>query len=76
MFLLFMDVMRPGPETRILDESFESTRFDFDFEIVIKLLRNGYQARELPVNYRALLKFRWSPLYAGYRVRGPNNPSA
>ncbi len=77
--------------------SFESNRFDFDFEIVIKLLRKGYQPSELPVNYRArspgegkkvsmirdpwtwiraLLKFRWSPLYAGYRARGPNNPSA
>ncbi len=63
----------------------ESNRFDFDFEIVIKLLRKGYQPIELPVNYtarspaegkkvrlfrdpltwmRALLKFRWSPLYS------------
>ena len=32
---------------------FECDRFDFDFEIVIKLLRKGYQALELPVNYRA-----------------------
>ena len=31
----------------------ECDRFDFDFEIVIKLLRKGYRALELPVNYRA-----------------------
>jgi glycosyltransferase involved in cell wall biosynthesis len=33
--------------------SFECNRFDFDFEIVIKLLRKGYRPIELPVNYRA-----------------------
>jgi hypothetical protein len=33
--------------------TFECNRFDFDFEIVIKLLRKGYQPIELPVNYRA-----------------------
>jgi len=33
--------------------SLECNRFDFDFEIVIKLLRKGYRAVELPVNYRA-----------------------
>jgi hypothetical protein len=64
--------------------SLECNRFDFDFEIVIKLLRKGYRPLELPVNYRArspkdgkkvtmlrdpltwvraLLKFRWGPLY-------------
>jgi glycosyltransferase involved in cell wall biosynthesis len=32
---------------------FECDRFDFDFEIVIKLLRKGYRPVELPVNYRA-----------------------
>lgn len=32
---------------------FESDRFDFDFEIVIKFLRKGYKPRELPVNYRS-----------------------
>jgi hypothetical protein len=63
---------------------FECNRFDFDFEIVIKLLRKGYRPLELPVNYRArspaegkkvsmfrdpltwlraLLRFRWGPLY-------------
>ena len=33
--------------------SFECNRFDFDFEIVIKLLRKGYRPLELPVNYKA-----------------------
>lgn len=32
---------------------FECKRFDFDFELTIKLLRKGYCALELPVNYRA-----------------------
>jgi hypothetical protein len=32
---------------------FECDRFDFDFEIVIKLLRKGYRILELPVNYRS-----------------------
>ena len=32
---------------------FESNRFDFDFEILIKLLRKGYRPLELPVNYQA-----------------------
>jgi hypothetical protein len=31
----------------------ECNRFDFDFEILIKLLRKGYKPLELPVNYRA-----------------------
>lgn len=30
---------------------FECNRFDFDYEIVIKLLRKGYKPLELPVNY-------------------------
>ena len=63
---------------------FESNRFDFDFELVIKLVRKGYTPLEIPVNYharsfsegkkvrvfrdpltwiRALIKFRFSPLY-------------
>lgn len=33
--------------------SFECNRFDFDYEIVIKLLRKGYKPLELPVNYRS-----------------------
>ena len=32
---------------------FECNRFDFDFEIVIKLLRKGYRPIELPVTYRS-----------------------
>jgi glycosyltransferase involved in cell wall biosynthesis len=32
---------------------FECNRFDFDYEIVIKLLRKGYKALELPVNYKS-----------------------
>lgn len=77
--------------------SFESNRFDFDFEIVIKLLRKGYQPSELPVNYRArspsegkkvsmirdpwtwiraLLKFRWSPLYQESEPGGPPETAA
>lgn len=31
----------------------ECNRFDFDFELVIKLLRKGYVPIEIPVNYRA-----------------------
>jgi SAM-dependent methyltransferase len=31
----------------------ECDRFDFDFELVIKLVRKGYQPIEIPVNYRA-----------------------
>ena len=33
--------------------NFECDRFDFDFELVIKLLRKGYQPLEIPVNYRS-----------------------
>ena len=32
---------------------FECDRFDFDFEILIKLIRKGYKPTELPVNYNA-----------------------
>jgi len=32
---------------------FECNRFDFDFELLIKLLRKGFQPMELPVNYRS-----------------------
>src|SRR5207247_2622076 len=31
----------------------ECNRFDFDFELVIKLLHKGYRPVEIPVNYRA-----------------------
>ena len=32
---------------------FECNRFDFDFELLIKLIRKGYRPMELPVNYRS-----------------------
>jgi len=32
---------------------FECNRFDFDFELLIKLIRKGYEPIELPVNYRS-----------------------
>jgi len=37
----------------LYDLHFECNRFDFDFELVIKLLRKGYRPLELPVTYRA-----------------------
>jgi SAM-dependent methyltransferase len=33
--------------------TFTANRFDFDFEIVIKLLRKGYDPLEIPVNYKS-----------------------
>jgi 2-polyprenyl-3-methyl-5-hydroxy-6-metoxy-1,4-benzoquinol methylase len=33
--------------------SFECNRFDFDYELLIKLVRKGYQPIEIPVNYRS-----------------------
>jgi cellulose synthase/poly-beta-1,6-N-acetylglucosamine synthase-like glycosyltransferase len=32
--------------------TFECDRFDFDYELVIKLIRKGYRPVEIPVNYR------------------------
>jgi glycosyltransferase involved in cell wall biosynthesis/SAM-dependent methyltransferase len=32
---------------------FKCDRFDFDFELLVKLIRKGYQPIELPVNYRS-----------------------
>ena len=32
---------------------FDCDRFDFDFELVIKMLRKGYVPLEIPVNYRS-----------------------
>lgn len=32
---------------------FECERFDFDFELLIKLVKNGYKPIEIPVNYRS-----------------------
>ena len=33
--------------------NFKCNRFDFDYELLIKLLRKGYKPLELPVNYRS-----------------------
>jgi 2-polyprenyl-3-methyl-5-hydroxy-6-metoxy-1,4-benzoquinol methylase len=33
--------------------AFQCDRFDFDFELLIKLIRKGYRPIELPVNYRS-----------------------
>ena len=33
--------------------TFECNRFDFDYEINIKLLRKGYRPLEIPVNYES-----------------------
>ena len=33
--------------------SFECNRFDFDYELLIKLIRKGYQPVEIPVNYES-----------------------
>jgi len=32
---------------------FQCKRFDFDFELLIKIIQNGYQPVEIPVNYRS-----------------------
>jgi glycosyltransferase involved in cell wall biosynthesis len=33
--------------------TFECDRFDFDYELLIKLVRKGYRPLEIPVNYRS-----------------------
>jgi 2-polyprenyl-3-methyl-5-hydroxy-6-metoxy-1,4-benzoquinol methylase len=33
--------------------NFECDRFDFDFELLIKLIRRGFKPLEIPVNYRS-----------------------
>ena len=33
--------------------SFECNRFDFDYELLIKLVKRGYRPIEIPVNYRS-----------------------
>jgi SAM-dependent methyltransferase len=67
---------------------FECNRFDFDIELLSKLLRKGYDPLEIPVNYRArsfsegkkvsIFRDPWTWLRAGikYRfapLRGPRN---
>jgi 2-polyprenyl-3-methyl-5-hydroxy-6-metoxy-1,4-benzoquinol methylase len=37
----------------ILDLTFEANRFDFDYELLLKLIRRGYTPIEVPVNYVA-----------------------
>jgi SAM-dependent methyltransferase len=37
----------------IQDINFECDRFDFDHELVIKLIRKGFKPIEIPVNYRS-----------------------
>jgi SAM-dependent methyltransferase len=37
----------------IYNLKFECNRFDFDFELVIKLIRKGYTPLEIPVNYNS-----------------------
>jgi hypothetical protein len=37
----------------IYNLKFECNRFDFDFELVIKLIRKGYSPLEIPVNYNS-----------------------
>jgi hypothetical protein len=33
--------------------TFECNRFDFDYELLIKIVRKGYRPVEIPVNYRS-----------------------
>jgi glycosyltransferase involved in cell wall biosynthesis len=33
--------------------TFEANRFDFDYELLIKIVRKGYRPIEIPVNYRS-----------------------
>jgi len=35
----------------IHDISFETKRFDFDLELLFKLIRRGYRPKEIPINY-------------------------
>ena len=37
----------------IQDITFETKRFDFDYELLLKLIRKGYKPLEIPVNYSA-----------------------
>jgi SAM-dependent methyltransferase len=58
---------------------FECDRFDFDFELLIKLARKGYRPIEIPVNYRSrsfkdgkkvdVLRDPWTWLRAIFRFR-------
>jgi len=58
---------------------FESNRFDFDFELVAKLVRLGYLPLEVPISYSSrshaegkkisLLRDPWTYLYAIFKFR-------
>jgi hypothetical protein len=58
---------------------FECNRFDFDIELLTKLLRKGYDPVEIPVNYRSrsfregkkisILRDPWTWLRAGFKYR-------
>ena len=37
----------------MLANPFKPDRFDFDYELLIKLIRKGYRPLEIPVNYRS-----------------------
>jgi len=59
--------------------TFECNRFDFDFELLIKLVRRGYRPIEIPVNYRSrsfkegkkvnVLRDPWTWLRAVFKYR-------
>ena len=65
--------------TCIQNVKFESNRFDFDFELVAKLVRLGFIPLEVPVSYRSrshtegkkvsLLRDPWTYLYAIIKFR-------
>jgi len=58
---------------------FECNRFDFDYELLIKLVRKGYRPVEIPVNYRSrsfksgkkvsILRDPWTWLWALLKLR-------
>jgi len=58
---------------------FECNRFDFDYELLIKLVRKGYRPVEIPVNYRSrsfksgkkvsVLRDPWTWLWALLKLR-------
>jgi hypothetical protein len=59
--------------------TFECNRFDFDYELLIKLVRKGYKPIEIPVNYRSrsfkqgkkvsVLRDPWTWLWALVKYR-------
>ncbi len=58
---------------------FECNRFDFDYELVIKLVRKGFKPIEIPVNYNArsfkqgkkvsIIRDPWTWLWAIFKYR-------